>query len=270
MTGLPNESSLIHRAARLCWPREHGSWSLALEPVALGLLTAPSTAGAALGAAVFAAFFLRRPWRLLLAGGDDPRRRLALGCVAVVGAAAAAGLTAAAVLAGPDRLWPLLLAAPPGALYVWLDSRGEARAAGAELAGVGAFAAVPAAIGATGGWPAGPALALGAVMLCRSVPAVMTIRAWLRSNKGEIVPVIPAAVAAVAAPGAAALLAAAGLAPWTGPWIMAVFLARTAILLGPWHLRWSASRLGLAESVLGGLAMVVLAASWPAFQGVSV
>ncbi len=45
-------------------PREHGSWSLALEPVALGLLVAPSHAGAWLALAVGAGFFTRRPLKL--------------------------------------------------------------------------------------------------------------------------------------------------------------------------------------------------------------
>ena len=264
MTAPPSDASPIGPAVRLCWPREHGSWSLVLEPVALGLIAVPSIAGSVLGAAVVAALFLRRPWRLLLAGGNDPRRRLAAGCVLVLGAAAAAGAAGAAALASPVRLWPLLAALPPAALFAWLDSRGEARAAGAELAGVCAFAIVPAAIATAGGWPAVPAFALAAVMAGRSIPAVMTIRTWLRRNKGEAVAAAPALLASTAAPAAAGLLAAAGLAPWTAPWIMAVLLARTAILLGPWHLHWPARRLGIAESALGGLAVVIWAMGWPA------
>jgi hypothetical protein len=37
-------------------PKEHGSWSLALEPIALGLLVAPSWAGGSLAVAVLAGF----------------------------------------------------------------------------------------------------------------------------------------------------------------------------------------------------------------------
>lgn len=48
-------------------PKEHGSWSLALEPLALGLLVAPSLAGGALAGAVLAGFFARRPLKAALA-----------------------------------------------------------------------------------------------------------------------------------------------------------------------------------------------------------
>jgi hypothetical protein len=43
----------------LVMPREHGSWSLALEPLLFGLIAAPSLAGGGLALAVVAAFFGR-------------------------------------------------------------------------------------------------------------------------------------------------------------------------------------------------------------------
>jgi len=249
-------------AIRLCWPREHGSWSLALEPLALGLIAAPSAAGFILAAAVLAGFFVRRPLRLALAGREDPRRRLAVACVVVLGAAAAAGLAAAAAFAGAVNLWPLLLGVPPGVAFIWLDSRGEARVAGAEVAGVCAFAVVPAGLAAAAGWPLATALALAATMAGRSVPAVMAIRAYLRRHKGQPITVVPALAAAATAVIAAVLLAGGGLAPWTAPLMMAVFLVRTAVLLGWRQPRWSAHRVGIAESVLGGVLVIVLAISW--------
>ncbi|MES1167658.1 MAG: YwiC-like family protein, partial [Oleiharenicola lentus] len=48
-------------ATAIFLPREHGSWFLVLEPLALGLLVAPSSAGGALAVATLAAFFMRRP-----------------------------------------------------------------------------------------------------------------------------------------------------------------------------------------------------------------
>jgi hypothetical protein len=41
-------NSRVRRIVRLILPRAHGSWSLALEPLTLGLLAAPSAAGGAL------------------------------------------------------------------------------------------------------------------------------------------------------------------------------------------------------------------------------
>ncbi len=48
--------------AQLTLPKEHGSWSLALEPVAFGLLVAPSAAGAALTLADWLASLRLMPW----------------------------------------------------------------------------------------------------------------------------------------------------------------------------------------------------------------
>jgi hypothetical protein len=47
-------------------PSEHGGWSLTLEPVALGLLVAPSWPGLALGAAALVAFVARTPLKVVL------------------------------------------------------------------------------------------------------------------------------------------------------------------------------------------------------------
>ena len=71
-------------ALRLMLPKEHGSWSLALEPVALGLLVAPSAAGAALAAAAVSGFFLRRPWKLMSGAKRDPRQPLAVAWVGIL------------------------------------------------------------------------------------------------------------------------------------------------------------------------------------------
>ena len=63
----------------LVLPKEHGSWSLAFEPVALALLAAPSWAGAALAGATVAGFFVRRPLKLAVTlPAADERRRAAL------------------------------------------------------------------------------------------------------------------------------------------------------------------------------------------------
>ena len=61
LTAEPILSETAPRRGAVFLPREHGSWSLALEPLALGLLVVPSAAGAALAAAALAGFFARRP-----------------------------------------------------------------------------------------------------------------------------------------------------------------------------------------------------------------
>lgn len=232
---------------------------MALEPLALGLIAAPSIAGGALAVSVLAGFFLRRPLKLLSGGGVDQRRPLAWGCVAILGVVAGAGLLCAAAWTAPARLWPLLAAWPAGLAFVWLDSRGEARAAAAELAGVVAFAAVPAALSLLAGWAPSAALALAGLMAGRSVPTVITIRAYLRRQKGQLVSVWPALAASIAAVVAVIILARAGLASWTATPAMALLLVRSWSLLGPLEPRLSATTVGKIEVVLGGLWVLLVA-----------
>jgi hypothetical protein len=104
-------------AAQLTLPKEHGSWSLALEPVAFGFLVAPSAAGAALALAAVSGFFLRRPLKLALAGNHDLRQPLALVCTTILALAVLSGLVLAARLGAVGGWWPLLPAALAGAVF---------------------------------------------------------------------------------------------------------------------------------------------------------
>src|ERR1017187_2204793 len=78
------EKSSWRAAIQLTLPKEHGSWSLALEPVAFGLLVAPSASGAGLALAAVSGFFLRRPMKLLLSRKNDPRQLLAAVCLGIL------------------------------------------------------------------------------------------------------------------------------------------------------------------------------------------
>src|SRR6516162_7239992 len=79
-----NGTSCLRQAAQLVLPKEHGSWSLALEPVALGLFVAPSAGGGALAVAAMAGFLMRRPLKLGVAAKTDPRRLMAVACVSLL------------------------------------------------------------------------------------------------------------------------------------------------------------------------------------------
>jgi CBS domain-containing protein len=255
-------ASQLRQMLSLVRPKEHGSWSLALEPLVLGLIAVPSLAGIALGAAVLAGFFLRRPFKVVTCDGD-PRRIHAWVCVASLGALTAAGVTLAAVLATPTGLWPLLLAVPPGLAFAWFESRGEARAAAAELAGAVAFSVVPAALATAAGWRTLPALALAAIMAGREVPTVMTIRAYLRRRKGKAGSTLAPLLAALIALIGAGALVHERLAPLTAVLFLALLFVRTVALLGPYHLRLGATRLGVAEAIVGGTGVTLLALDWP-------
>ena len=231
-------------------PREHGSWSLACEPLALGLLVAPSLGGAALALAAIAGFFSRRPAKAVAFPGSSARRG-APAALALLGSCAATGLWEAALLCGIRSLWPLLLAAPLAVLYLIFDLRREARAATAEIAGCAAFSLVPASLASLGGWTAGPALALAAVMCARSVPTVMALRSAVRIGKGERASRLAPVVAALAALGMLGLLASLALVPWATTVLSLLLVVRSVILARTRPVGPAVRTLGVTEAAIG-------------------
>lgn len=253
--GDPNATSPGRRrtAVSIFLPLEHGSWALALEPLALALLVAPSPAGVALTTAALAGFFARRPLKAALdpSAADPPRA--AQGVLLLFSALALAGLGGAWLLSSPAALWPLLLAAPFGGLFIYFDAQGDSRAALAELAGSAAFAVLPATFATLAGWRVPAALALTALALAHSIPTVLTVRTYLRLRKGKPArPAVPLLAAALAL-GTIALLAAAHQAPWFAICGPGLLLLRTAWFISARQPAWAAKRVGLAEAILGGV-----------------
>jgi hypothetical protein len=242
-------------------PREHGSWSIALEPIALGLLVVPTAAGVGLSLAAASVFFARRPLRsLVLQPGP---RHAALAATALLGLFAAAGLAGATIMAGPASLWPLLLAAPFGALFLAFDLRRDPRAAVAEAAGAAAFSMVPAAIAAAGGWPARPALALGAVMCARSVPTVVLVRGAVRRAKGLAGTDSAGSVASLLGLAVLAALPLMSLAPWTVAALGFLLLVRAVAIASARPDQLPPRRLGIAEAIVG---VVFILTVWAAYR----
>jgi hypothetical protein len=252
------------RWRELVWPREHGSWSLALEPLALGLLVAPSAAGACLALAVLAAFFARRPLRLALGGARSDRRDEARRALAACVAAAAVFFLGALGLGGVAWLGFLLPVAAGGAIFLHFDLRNAGREEAAEVAGAAAFAFVPAAIATLAGWPAPAALALALVMCGRAVPTVMFVRASLRAAKTGVRRFASALVAAGVALATGAALALAGLAPRMAAGLLAVLAVRAVVVLLFLRPGLRARALGMMEAVLGAIFVLAAAVAWRA------
>ncbi len=254
-------------AIQLSLPKEHGSWSLALEPVAFGLLVAPSAAGGALAVAALAGFFLRRPLRLALRGRLDARQvePLILSLL-VLSTLALGGLLLAAKFGGVEKLWPLLPAALAGLVFVWADSRNEAREGVAEVAGAVAFGLLPAAFAALAGWNVNQLLALTAMSLTRSVPTVLTVRTCLRLSKGKDFSATPSVVAVMIGIVLMAWLASQHLAPWVATVFAVVFAMRTMWLL-LWRPRITVRNIGFTEAVLGALMVLLLSMTWKSVGG---
>ncbi len=236
----------------LVLPKEHGSWSLAFEPVVLGLLVAATPAGFALATTIVAGFFVRRPLKLAVTlPVGDPRRGPALAWALGFSAVACTALAGTALLGSWAALWPLLVCAPLGAIFLWFDLRNEMREAEAELAGSAAFALAPAAFATLAGWNAPAALGLAALMLTRSIPTVLTVRCYLRLTKNLPTQPLDAIAASVFALTAITILALRGAVPVAGAVLAAGLLLRTAIFVTPLRPAWTAKRVGMLEGFIG-------------------
>jgi hypothetical protein len=252
----------VSRWRELVMPKEHGSWSLALEPLVLALLVFPSGAGGALALAVIAAFFARRPLRTAWTERRAGRRAGARVALVALGVLAGAGIAAAIALGGVAWMAWLLPAVIAGAAFVHFDLRNAGREEAAEIAGAAAFAWLPAAIGVLGGASALGALALAVVMCGRSVPSVMAVRAALRGAKTGAWRTTPALAAATGAVVLGAVFAVVGDAPWTAVALLALLAVRGYVFLVHPRPRLRARTLGMIEGALGVGFVVAAAVAW--------
>ncbi len=246
----------------VAWPKEHGSWSLALEPVVLGMIAVPSVAGAGLALAAVAGFFTRRPLRIVLFDANHARRLAAVRALLGCGLLALAGLAFAVRFAGASW-WPWLLpSALAGVLFLVFDLRKAGREQGAELAGTAAFGWLPAIFAVIAGADSTSAVVIGLLMLARSVPTVLTVRASLRARKTGTrrfaVPIVAAFVAAMGV----GVLCTRGEAPWVAGVLLAVLAARSVALLLFLPRTVRATTIGIAESVLGAVYVLAVGIAW--------
>jgi hypothetical protein len=162
-------------------------------------------------------------------------------------------LAAAIALSGWNLLVPFAFALPFGLIQLFHDARNDSRQWVAETAGSVAMGSVASSIAIAGGAGAALAFTLWLLMLCRSIPAVMYVRARLRLERGG-----RPATAAVLAVHVLALAASAVLHPLAAL-AMAVLLARAAIGLSSWRKSARPHRIGYAEIGYGILTVVLIA-----------
>lgn len=249
-------------AASVFLPKEHGSWSLALEPLALGLLVAPSVAGGSLALVAFVGFLARRPLKQILPAGGSARSGPARRALTLFIALGIVGLSVTLLTADWQRLWPLLLVIPPAACFAWFDAQGESRAAAAELVGSAAFAGLPTALATLAGWSRPAALALGMIALARTLPTVLTVRTYVRQAKQQGARSTAPLLAAALVTTILCALRSANLIPLTSVIAASVLLVRSVWLLGSHRPTWSASRVGRMEAILGLLYVTTIAAAY--------
>ena len=247
-------------------PVEHGGWSFLAEPVVLGLLVAPSSAGFAIAVATSAGFLIRHPGRMFWKNRQrldvSPRFRVAGKFAVGYGLVAAVGLAAAWALAGIRPLVPFIIAGPFFLLFAVYDVRHEARLLLPELLAPAAIAVSAPAIALAGGWTAQAALVLWVLLVLRFIPTVLYIRARLRLERDKPYD----AAASNTAHGAAVLagggLAGVGLAPWLSVVGLGVLLARAAVGLSRYHRPATAKVIGFSEVAYGTLFVLLTAVGY--------
>jgi hypothetical protein len=247
-------------------PVEHGGWGFLLEPLVLGLVLAPSPAGAALALGAAAAFLARHPFRLALLdrrrGVRYPRTALAERFVAAYLAAALACLAVSFLVARAAFWTVLVVAVPIGLLALGYDARGRSREALPEAAGALALGGSVTAIALAGGMAPGPAWSAWALLGLRAAVSIAYVRARVRLDRG-----LPAGPGGALAGHGAALAAAAALAsrswaPWLGVVAFAVLSARAAWGLSPRRKAVRPQVLGYQEVGFGILTLVLLAVGY--------
>ncbi len=188
-TGAPGARS-VWRSVAL--PNEHGGWGLTAEPALLGLLVAPSPAGACLAVAAVVAFLARTPLKLVLIDAHRHRRQARTRAAVRVLAAEVSLLTslaAAAIALGVDGWWwPALLAAPLVLVELWFDMRSRSRRLAPELAGSVGIGAVVAMIVLADGGPTGLAVGLWLVVAGRALTAIPMVRSLVARIHGRSTP----------------------------------------------------------------------------------
>jgi YwiC-like protein len=241
----------------LALPAEHGGWGFVLEPVALALLVAPSWAGLAVGIAVVAAFLARHPLRL--AAGDWMRRRRfprTIVCEQLVLIYAAAMIVAIAIataLTSARILLPFAVAAPLGlAQFAW-EVRRRGRALTPELLGAAAAGATAAAIAVAGGRTMTLAATLWLLMVLRSIPAIVFVRAVLKRGHRSIAVALHVGAVVIAF-----VLWQQHLAPLAAIVAMLLLLGRALIPARTEPPR----RVGIREIVYGTITVLLIGVGW--------
>jgi hypothetical protein len=167
---------------KLALPYEHGAWGFLLEPVAVGLLVAPSRAGVLVAVGAIAAFLARHPLRMAVRDWVThkrvPRTRTCVMLALGYGLVAIAALS----LVGVKPLIPLVVAVPLAFAQFVLDVRNRGRALPAELAGAIAAGWAASAIALAGSRPVAVAIALWALLAARAVTSVFYVRSSLRGE----------------------------------------------------------------------------------------
>lgn len=259
-TSAPGQATLIKSVAL---PSEHGGWGFLIEPILLGLLVAATANGWLLALAAFSAFLIHQPFKVAtkdrLKGRRPPRTVWAERFVVIYGLLAA-GLLGLVVLNSDRRfIVPLLLALPFLLVQVYYDARNRSRDLLPELCGALALGSIAPAIALLGGWMLDEALPLWLLLGCRTIPAILYVRARLKVEHNKPFSPYPSLLAHSAALLIALVLALAAVTPWLAVVVCAVLLARAALGLSSYRTPRTAKQIGFMEMAYGLMTAALIA-----------
>ena len=176
-------------ARSIALPVEHGAWGFLFEPLAAGMLVAPSAAAPFILLLVAGAFLTRQPLKFLL--GDFlqkkylPRTAVALRFALIFGGISLLGLFGSLVFAPIESFIPFIIVAPLVVYLIAQDAARQTRQLLPELLAAAALASSITALALAGGFAYPAAFALWAIMLARLIPSVLYVRSRLRLEKGK-------------------------------------------------------------------------------------
>lgn len=248
---------------RVLVPAEHGGWGFLFEPIALGLVVAPSFAGLCIALAGVCGFLARQPMKLAFQdrakGKVYPRTILATRAFAALAVLAAAFLAAGVLLGKYSAVLVLGSAAPLAALALALDLSRQGRSFTAEVAAPLALAALAPAIAAAGGEPRAVGLALWIVLALRAVTSIPFVRARLRLAREGRAALAGPVLAQFAGLAVAVALGARGYLPWLAVAAVALLAARALLGLSPWRPVVTARQVGFGEIAFGAITVALTA-----------
>src|SRR5690242_13606880 len=152
-------------------PIEHGSWGFVFEPIAAGLLLAPSLPAVFMTIFVVGAFLARQPLKFVVAdwqqGRRLPRTAIAVRFLLIFAAISTFGLFGTVILAPPACFIPYVIVGPLVVYLIAQDAARKSRNFLPEIMAAFALSSSLPAITLAAGWSWPASLALWATMLAR-------------------------------------------------------------------------------------------------------
>ncbi|MBM3461952.1 MAG: hypothetical protein FJX76_07615 [Armatimonadetes bacterium] len=251
-----NDHAMLYK---LIMPAQHGGWGFLLEPMLLGLILAPTAPGALLAVAAFLVFLTHHPLSVVMGdfrkGEWSPRGTLPLQICVLFLAAAWAAFSVAAMSAW-QLFWPALTVGVPCALvFLYEDASRHIRSLPGELGGALGMAALAPVIMLCGGWSLTVSFAVWALLVARSVIAILYVRMQVRRMHRKPFRVGPVVSAHVGALAAVAVGWGLGMVPLTAvaAFCAMLFVVMRGVRVPPESakaLGWSEMRLGIATVAL--------------------